>query len=445
MPAVESAGRRADALKIFEAALGAADPGRCISRALSLQAGELRICGISLPLERVSRIVVVGAGKATPAMAAAVEEILGPRVSAGAVNTKYGHALPLDRIATTECGHPLPDEAGVAGAGRMFSLLRGMDENALVICLFSGGGSALMPAPAAGISLAEKQETTQALLACGADIDEINAVRKHLSRAKGGLLARLAHPARVVSLLLSDVIGDPVDTIASGPTCPDSTTFAGCLEILDRYGLRPRLPAAVRRRLEAGAREQIAETPKEGDPCFARSSNHLVGNNLLAVEAAVQTAAALGYNPLVLSSRIRGEAREVAAVLAAVAQEVSTSGRPVSPPACIIGGGETTVTLRGRGKGGRSQELALAAAAPLEGWPRITLLSAGTDGSDGPTGAAGAIVDGASAERARGLGISPAACLADNDSYHFFRALDDLVITGPTRTNVMDLQIILVS
>ena len=445
-PAPESARRRrADALKVFEAGLRAADPRRCVSRAMSVEEGELLICGIPYALDRISRIIVLGAGKATPAMAAAVEEILGPRISAGAINTKYGHSLPLEHIATTECGHPLPDEAGVAGAARMFTLIEAPDRNDLVICLFSGGGSALLPAPAAGISLAEKQETTQALLACGAGIDEINAVRKHLSRAKGGLLARRAHPAQVVSLLLSDVIGDALDTIASGPTYPDSTSFADCMDILDRYGLRPKLPAAVRRRLEAGAGQEVEDTPKEGDPCFARSRNHLIGNNLLAIEAAVRRAAALGYHTLVLSSRIRGEAREVAAVHAAIAQEVSTSGRPVSPPACIISGGETTVTLRGRGKGGRNQELALAAAAPLENWRRITMLSGGTDGSDGPTGAAGAIVDGTTVERARRSGLSPAAFLADNDSYHFFKALDDLVITGPTLTNVMDLQIILVT
>ena len=445
MPSAGSAGRRADALNIFESALKAADPGQCISRALSLQDGELRICGSSYALERISRLIVVGAGKATPAMASAVEGILGARISAGAVNTKYGHALPLDHIATTECGHPFPDEAGVAGSERMLSLIQGLDENALVIGLFSGGGSALMPAPAEGISLAEKQEATRALLACGATIDEINTIRKHLSRAKGGLLARRATPARIVSLLLSDVVGDPLDTIASGPTCPDSTSFGDCLDILDRYRLRPMLPAAVLRRLEAGARNEVEDTPKVGDSCFARSRNHLIGNNLLAIESAVRTARALGYNTLVLSTRIQGEAREVAAVHAAIAQEVTTSSQPVPPPACVISGGETTVTLSGRGKGGRSQELALAAALRLENWERITLLSAGTDGSDGPTDAAGAIVDGTTADRARQLGLSPAAYLADNDSYHFFKALGDLVITGPTNTNVMDLQIILAS
>lgn len=440
-----SARRRADALKIFEGGLRAADPRQCISRSMSVKEGELRICGIPYALDRISRIIVLGAGKATPAMAAAVEEILGPRISAGAINTKYGHSLPLEFIVTTECGHPLPDEAGVDGAARMFTLIEALGQNDLVICLLSGGGSALMPAPAAGISLAEKQETTQALLACGASIDEINPIRKHLSRAKGGLLARHANPAQVVSLLLSDVIGDPLDTIASGPTYPDSTSFADCMEILDRYGLRPKLPAAVRRRLEAGVGQEVEDTPKEGDPCFARSRNHLIGNNLLAIEAAVQCAGTLGYRPLVLSSRIQGEAREVAAVHAAIAQEVSTSGQPVSPPACIISGGETTVTLRGRGKGGRNQELALAAALPLENWQQITLLSGGTDGSDGPTEAAGAIVDGTTVKRARLLGLSPAAFLANNDSYHFFKALDDLVITGPTLTNVMDLQIIVVT
>lgn len=436
--------RRADARAIFAAGLQAADPRRCVQRALSLTDGDLCIGGSRYPLSQISGLFVVGAGKATPAMAAAVEELLGDRIVDGAINTKYGHALPLSRIQTTECGHPIPDQAGVEGTEKILSLLRQVDEQALVLCLFSGGGSALLPAPAEGLTLADKQETTRLLLACGASIGQLNAVRKHLSRIKGGLLARQAYPARIVSLLLSDVIGDPLDTIASGPTYPDATTFVDCSSLIDRYGLRRVLPAPVRRRLEAGVRGEVPETPKPGDPCFVRTSNYVIGNNRLSIAAAREQAVALGYRTLVLSSRIQGEAREVAVVYAALAQEICLSGQPIPAPACLIGGGETTVTLRGQGKGGRNQELALAAALHLDGWDRITLLSGGTDGTDGPTDAAGAIVDGRTLQRARQLGLSAADHLAQNNAYPFFAALGDLIVTGATGTNVMDLQLVLV-
>ena len=444
-PTANTAQQRADALNIFRAALQAADPGQCISRSLALEDGNLRVLDACYPLAQLSKIIVVGAGKATPAMAAAVEKILGDHITAGAINTKYDHGLPLRRITTTECGHPLPDEAGVAGTESMLSLLHDLDENALVICLFSGGGSALMPAPAAGISLAEKQETTQLLLACGATINEINAIRKHLSRVKGGYLARQAFPARVVSLSLSDVIGDPLDTIASGPTFPDSTSFPDCLELVEHYQLGQQLPAAVYQHLQDGAQGRVSETPKQDDSCFARVENQVIGNNALAIDAAQKAARDIGYRTLVLTSRIKGEAREVASVHAAIAQEIRTSGQPIPPPACIISGGEPTVTLRGQGKGGRNQELALAAALDLAGWGGITLLSGGTDGTDGPTDAAGAIADGNTVERGRQNGLSALEHLEQNNSYPFFKALGDLIITGPTNTNVMDLHIILVS
>lgn len=378
-------------------------------------------------------------------MALATEEILGAHIDAGAINTKYGHALPLAHIETFEGGHPVPDAAGVAGAQRQLELLADLDQDALVIGLFSGGGSALLPAPAPDISLAEKQATTRLLLACGATIDEINALRKHLSAIKGGLLARAATPARILALMLSDVIGDPLDTIASGPTHPDSTTFAYCLELVDRYDLRHQLPAQVRQRLEAGATGQIPETPKAGDPCFSQVESLVVGNSSLAIDAAAQQARALGYEVLVLTSRLQGEAREAAAALTAIAQEIAHADRPIPRPACIISGGETTVTLRGDGKGGRNQELALSAALHLDGWPAITLLSGGTDGTDGPTDAAGALVDGETLSRAQTKDLQARAFLDRNDSYHFFQALDDLVITGPTGTNVMDLQILLIA
>ncbi|MEW6753484.1 MAG: glycerate kinase [Candidatus Latescibacterota bacterium] len=436
--------RRAQARQIFAAGLAAADPQRCVERVLSAEEGGVRVAGDLYPLSAGARLVVVGAGKASPAMAAAAERILAERITAGAINTKYGHVLPLQRIAVTECGHPVPDQAGVEGTQRILALLDGLGPADLVLCLLSGGGSALLPAPASGLTLADKQQTTQELLACGATIGELNAVRKHLSRVKGGLLARHAQPARTVTLALSDVIGDPLDTIASGPTHPDSSTYAQCLQIADRYGVRARLPAAARLRLEAGAGGQVAETPKEEDPCFARAVTRVVGNNALAVTAAQERARVLGYHPLVLSSRIQGEARHVAAVLVAVAQEIASRDRPAARPACIICGGETTVTLQGAGRGGRNQELALAAALHLEGWGSITLLSAGTDGTDGPTDAAGAVADAYTVARGRARGLEAAQFLARNDSYPFLQALDDLVVTGPTGTNVMDLQVVLV-
>jgi hydroxypyruvate reductase len=437
--------RRAHALQIFGAALRAADPGQCVRRALAIEGEGLRILDQHYPLKGSARLVVLGAGKATPAMAAAAEEILGGRISAGAINTKYGHGLSLSRVAVAECGHPLPDQAGVEGTGRMLGLLRGLGPDDLALCLFSGGGSALMPAPAEGLSLEDKQAATRALLACGAPIEEINALRKHLSRVKGGQLARLASPARVVSLLISDVIGDRLDTIASGPTHPDATTFGECLALVERYQLGAQVPAPVLRHLEAGAAGALPETPKEGDPCFARTCTEVVGSNALAIEAAEAEARALGYRTLVLSSRIAGETREVAGVHAAIAQEVCATGHPLSPPACLISGGETTVTLRGQGKGGRNQEFALAAALHLDGWERITCLSGGTDGTDGPTDAAGALAEGSTLERARRLGLSAAASLRENDAYPFFQALGDLLVTGPTGTNVMDLRLFLIS
>ncbi len=437
--------RRADASDIFAAAVAAADPHRCVLEALQVDCGRLLVAGRSYDLDRFTEILVIGAGKATPAMAAAVEERLGNRITAGAINTKYGHAVPLERIETTEAGHPLPDEAGVAGTLKMLELAGRCGDSTLLLCLFSGGGSALMPAPVPEITLAEKQLTTRELLACGATIAEINAVRKHLSRLKGGRLARLSHPAPTLSLMISDVIGDRLDTIASGPTYPDPTSFADCDAIFARYGIQSRIPEAVLTCIEEGRLEKTADTPGAGEDCFRNALNLVVGNNSLAIGAAERKARELGYEPLVLSSRIAGETREVAGVHVAIAEEVAASGQPVAPPACIISGGETTVAVRGTGKGGRNQEFALAAALLLEGGEGITVLSGGTDGTDGPTDAAGAVCDGDTVPRAREHGLDPVSFLDNNDSYHFFRPLNDLLMTGPTGTNVMDLRLILVS
>jgi hydroxypyruvate reductase len=420
---------RKHARTIFQAALSAADPAGAVERYLKRR-----------DFSRFRDIYVVGAGKAGASMAQAAERVLGRRIAAGLLNVKYGYTAKLRRIELNECGHPVPDENGVAGAERIAGIAAGAGKDDLVICLISGGASALMPAPAEGITLEEKQATTRLLLASGANIHEINSIRKHISRIKGGQLARLAAPARVESLMLSDVIGDNLDVIGSGPTAPDASTFAGALGILDRYGIRERVPASVRERIEQGAAGAIPETPKPDDPVFARVRNTIVGSNRLALAAAATRARALGYRTLVLSSEIQGEAREIARMHAAIASEIARTGHPMKPPACVITGGETTVTLRGDGLGGRAQEFTLAAALDIAGLENVVVFCAGTDGSDGPTNAAGAVADGQT------LGRKPDArrYLDRNDSYHYFEALDDLVITGPTNTNVMDACIVLV-
>lgn len=314
----------------------------------------------------------------------------------------------------------------------------------LVFCLLSGGGSALCPAPSADMTLAEKQHVTRLLLECGASIDEINTIRKHLSRLKGGQLARLVAPATLVTLVLSDVVDDRLDVIASGPTVPDPSTYQDCLDILAGYDLLARLPASVQRHLQRGQAGELPETPKPQDPLFTRNQTVVIGSNRLALQAAQAEAQARGYTTVLLTSSLQGEARHIARMHAAIAREIRQSGAPVAPPACVLAGGETTVTIHGDGTGGRNQEFALAAALDMAGLDRVVLLSAGTDGTDGPTPAAGALVDGQSVARARALGLLPERYLRRHDSYHFFHALDDLLVTGPTGTNVMDMHIVLV-
>ena len=433
---------RNDAMGIFQAGLRAADPFSAILRHVKfagqqLQAGEKRY-----DLTRVSAIYAIGAGKASARMAQAMEQILGGRLS-GVVNVKYGHAVPLKAVKVNEAGHPLPDEAGVRGTREILRLLEHCDERSVVLFLISGGGSALLPCPAEGLTLDDKQRTTQALLDCGATIQEINAVRKHISRVKGGRLAKAAYPATVVSLILSDVVGDSLDSIASGPTVPDSSKFADCLRVIDRYRLHEKLPPAVRSYLQRGAEGELEETPKPNDPIFHRVQNLIVGSNRLALSAAKEKAEELGYRALILSSLIQGDTREAAGVHAAIAKEIVETGNPVPRPACIISGGETTVTIRGGGLGGRNQEFALAAALGIAGSEGIVVLSGGTDGTDGPTDAAGAMADGTTVQRAKDKGLDPQRHLETNDSYHFFRSLDDLLVTGPTFTNVMDLRLVL--
>jgi hydroxypyruvate reductase len=376
-----------------------------------------------------------------------VVEILGDRVSEGWVNVKYGYltdaSLPPE-VIVHQAGHPIPDDAGQSGAGRVLDLARAAGKRDLVFCLISGGGSALLPLPVEGITLADLQALTDALLGCGATINEINAVRKHCSQIKGGQLARAAHPAEVVALMLSDVVGNPLDVIASGPTVPDRTTFADAQSVLEKYGIADAVPESIVHHLRQGIEGRVPETPKPGDPLFDGVQNEVIGSNAIAAQAALTQAEALGFNTLLLSTYIEGEAREVAKVMAAIAKSLSVEGWPCAKPACLIAGGETTVTLQGEGKGGRNQELALAAAIALDGWEGVTIVALATDGTDGPTDAAGAIIDGTTVARAGAAGMSAEAYLARNDSYTFFDRLGDLIRTGPTNTNVNDLTFVLV-
>jgi glycerate 2-kinase len=420
---------RQQARRIFQAALDAADPAAAVASHLQRR-----------DFARFRHVYVIGAGKAAATMARAAERVLGRAVTAGLVNVKDGHTARLRRVELNQCGHPVPDERGVVGARRIAGMAAAAQKDDLVLCLISGGASALMPLPAAPITLEEKQAVTRLLLASGANIHEMNAVRKHISGIKGGQLARLAAPATVEALLLSDVIGDDLDVIGSGPAAPDASTFGMAEEILRRYGIFERVPQAVRERIESGTRGEIAETPKPHDPLFARVRNTVVGGNRLALDAARRRARQLGFRTLVLASEVQGETRDVARMHAAIAREVVKAGQPVKPPACLITGGETTVTIKGGGLGGRNQEFVLAAALDIAGLQRTVVFSAGTDGTDGPTDAAGAVADGDTLRR------NPEALryLDDNDSYHYFEPLGDLVMTGPTGTNVMDVRIILV-
>lgn len=443
MPAVPLSHRQV-ALRLFGAALKAADPVQAMHRHVVRHGSVLVVGGRSVDLNDYRRIFAVGAGKAGALMAQAMEELLGERLTDGIVIVKYGHLAPVRRVRLIEAGHPTPDQAGVEGTAGIITLLSGLRADDLVFCLFSGGGSALLPAPVSGVTLAEKQAVTHLLLGCGATIREINTVRKHISQLKGGHLARLAGPACVVSLSLSDVIGDPPDVIASGPTAPDPTTFSDCRTIVEKYLLTDQLPSSVRHHLDDGLHGLVPETPKPGDPIFDSVHSVIVASNGQALEAAANEAVALGYHQMILSSSIDGETREVARVYAAIGREVQAHRRPVVPPACIISGGETTVTVRGKGKGGRNQEFVLTAAIGIAGLTDVTVFSGGTDGTDGPTDAAGAVADGDTLIRASTLGMDPVAFLNDNNAYPFFDRLGDLIVTGPTNTNVMDLHLLLV-
>lgn len=434
---------------IFSKAFLAVDPSRRIKEIIRIEKESLLVetGGGSVEvfdLNRFDRIFLLGTGKASASMAQAIEETFGERISKGLIITKHGHSLPLQKTEVIEAGHPIPDQNGLEGSKKIRNLLQETGANDLVIFIISGGGSALLPLPVNGITLKEKQEATQMLLDCGADIKEINTIRKHISQIKGGWLARWAYPSPVLTFILSDVVGDPLDAIASGPTVPDTSTFEDAWKILEKYDLEKKISPSVRNHLLSGKEGRVEETPKPGDSVFEKVYNTLIGSNILALRAAEKEASSLGLNTLILSSSIIGEALEAARFHGAIAKEVIATNHPIPKPACIISGGETTVTIKGKGLGGRNQEFALAGAFEINGLEKVVFLSGGTDGTDGPTDAAGAIADHTTLNRAKAMGLDPKVCLENNDSYTFFKHLGDLLITGPTHTNVMDVRILLV-
>ena len=438
------------AIEIFLRAVSAVDPSKRLREIITVEEDTLRVKTDErseelFHLRAFKNIYLIGTGKASAPMAQTMEDLLADRISSGVITTKGGHRLPLKRIELIEAGHPIPDRNGLEGAHRIRSLLKNSGPEDLVLVVLSGGGSALLPLPVEGITLEEKQEATQLLLDCGADIKEMNTVRKHISQIKGGWLARWAYPSTVLAFILSDVVGDPLDVIGSGPTVPDSSTFEDAWGILRKYNLIREVAPSIQKHLQLGREGRAQETPKPGESAFERVHNLLIGSNILALRAAQQEASSCGFHTFILSSSIVGETKEVARFHAAIAKEMMMSGNPISKPACMISGGETTVTIRGRGRGGRNQEFALAGALEIQGLERVVLLSGGTDGTDGPTDAAGAIADHTTVNRALAMGLQPKTHLEENDAYPFFEKLGDLLITGPTRTNVMDVHILLIS
>lgn len=434
-----------DAWDIFLAGLQAVDPVFAVKRTLKLSDSTLDIQGKVYDLNKFDRIIVIGAGKAGSSMSRGLEEIIGDRITFGHVNIKYGHFDKVSKIYMQEAGHPSPDQSGYDGAKTIFNILKESNEKDFIFFLLSGGGSSLMPLPANGISLTAKQQTTNFLLSCGATIQEINTIRKHISMLKGGRLANIAYPSTLVSLIISDVIGDPLDSIASGPTVPDPTTYADCLTILKKYNIVNKIPEKVLSHINRGAKGLEQETPKSDEIIFEKVQNVIIANNTKAFKEAKKKSIELGYNPLILSTMIEGETKEVAKVHVGIAKEINKSNNPVKRPACILSGGETTVTLHGNGLGGRNQEFALAAAIDIAGMHNIIVFSGATDGTDGPLNPAGAVADGSTVDRATKLEMNPSDYLANNDSYRFFLKLGDLITTGPTNTNVMDIRIVIVA
>jgi glycerate 2-kinase len=438
-----------EVLQIFKAGLAAADPFRAVRAHLSLSGTRLAAGPHRFALDEFPQVLVVGAGKAAAGMGLAAESVLGDRIAKGLLVLPRGVGAPFKRIAQAQASHPLPDAAGRRAGLKTLALLRAADEKTLVLCLLSGGASALLAVPATGVMLGDKRKTTDLLLRAGADIRELNAVRRHLSAVKGGRLAAAAFPAAVLTLAVSDVIGDRPEMIGSGPTVPDPSTYADAWAVIEKYGLPNRIPVRIREFLERGVAGRESETLKEDDPCLELSAFVVIGNNARALAGARGKANAMGWKAEVFAAPVQGEARAAARSLAAAALKAQAGLNP-GEKRCLLSGGETTVSVTGSGRGGRNQELALAFAMEISGKDGIEMLSAGTDGLDGPTDAAGAMVDGTTAAKAARLGLDSAAFLNNNDSYSFFCELDRLgggqhhLKTGSTGTNVMDLQVILI-
>ena len=432
------------ALQTLEYALSAVDAAKLLKSKVTLDGHRLRAGTYSFDLRNFRNEYVLGGGKASGPMASALEDVLGKRLTAGFVNVPYGDNHKTSIIKLHGASHPIPDEAGVAGTRQMLFLAEEANEDDLVITLISGGGSSLMPLPADDVSLQDKRELTERLLKSGASIGETNAVRKHISGFKGGWLAKKAYPATILNLVLSDVVGDSLESIASGPAVPDSTTFADARRILQRYDLWDNVPVSVRNLILSGEKGVVPETPKEGDAAFEKVYSVILGNSRSAGLAAIEYLRSEGLKPLLLTSTLEGEASKVGTVLASIAREVAESSSTFLKPAGLVACGETVVTVRGKGVGGRNQELALSAALKLHGLEGVAVASLSTDGVDGPTNAAGAVVDGKTVERALRLGLNPEDYLAENDSHGFFSKSGDLIVTGPTGTNVNDISVIVI-
>jgi glycerate-2-kinase len=429
--------------KLIVQGLGAVDARKAVGRAISRNGEELVIGRRRYDLRRYERVVVLGAGKATASMAQALEQRLGPRLQSGFVVVKHGHVVPTRRIVVAEAGHPVPDRFGQLAAGRLCAMVADLSRRDLLIVLLSGGASSLLPDPVAGITLADKQKTTQKLLRCGASIREMNTVRKHLSRIKGGRLAQLTQ-ATVVTLILSDVLGDDLSTIASGPTVPDPTTYQDAVAILKRYRIWRALPQRVRQHLDRGCQGLVSETPKPGSPLFRRVQHHIVGNNAAAVTAVIRAAKDAGLRTLTHSIALTGEARDEGKRFGTMARNIVGEGKPLQRPCCVVAGGETAVTVTGKGIGGRAQEFAAAAALEIAGLAKVWVVAIGTDGTDGPTDAAGAMVDGNTVARAQHLSVDLKGALKRHNTYPALKRLRQLIVTGPTGTNVNDLYLLLV-
>ncbi|MBE3087375.1 MAG: glycerate kinase [Bacteroidetes bacterium] len=435
--------RRTIAEQIFLAGVESVLPENLITKEMALKDNCLVIGHLNFSLETIENIYVIGAGKASAMMGEEVEKILGSRITEGHIVVKYGHSSELKYIRVTEAGHPVPDSNGFKATRAIMEIAGMAKRNDLVVCLLSGGGSALLPDFPEGSSPEEMIKLNDLLINSGACIKEINAVRKHLSIVKGGQLARAVCPATLVSLILSDVPGDHLDVIASGPTAPDPTTYQQAMDVLDKYDLTVSVPAGILKYLKEGAAGKRPETPKPGDHVFEKTYNHLIGTNRLALEAAKQKASEFNINAVIIDDQLQGDTSSVAEYIVETSLKFKVDKNEVKP-VCLLFGGETTVKMTGRGLGGRNQHLALLCAILLQNHPGITILSAGTDGTDGPTDAAGAVVDSDTVTGALSKNIDPAKYIRDFDSYHFFKKAGGQIITGPTMTNIMDIIVVIV-